>query len=120
MDKSVKIKRVESVLKELIPEAISQLSDASLRGLCVVDVECSRGKYDAVVYLDASFVTLEEEPFILKQIAKASGFLENYCKQMEGWFRCPKFHFKFDHNLEKQNKMDDLFDKIHKDLNKNG
>ena len=116
MDKSVKLKRVESILKELIPEALSQLGDTELNTLNVVDVECSRGKYDAIVYLDSSFINKDEEPIILKKISKASGFLQNYCKQMESWYRCPKFHFKFDHNLEKQNKLDDLFDKIHKDL----
>ncbi len=118
MDKSIKLKRVESILKELVSEAISQLDDLALNGLSVVDVECSRGKYDAIVYLDSTFINEDEEYYILQKISKAGGFLQNYCKQMEGWYRCPKFHFRFDHKLEKQNKMDQLFDKIHKELNK--
>ena len=37
----------------------------------------------------------------------------------EGWYRAPNFHFKFDDRLEYQNHMDDLFEKISEDLNKN-
>ncbi len=118
MNKSIKLQRVESVLKELVPEAISGLSDAKINNIPVIDVECSRGKYDANVYLDPAFVTQEEERYILSHLKRASSYIENYCKQAEGWYRCPKFHFKFDHSLEHQNKMDHLFKKIEKDLNK--
>ncbi len=117
MDKSIKIQRVESVLKELIPEAISGLDDTRINNIPVIGVECSRGKYDANVYLDPSFVDKEEEKYILTHLKKASGYLENYCKQAEGWYRCPKFHFSFDHSLEQQNRMDELFKKIEKELN---
>ena len=118
MDKSIKLKRVESVLRELIPEAISSLSDESINNTPVLDVRCSRGKYDAEVYLDPSFTTPEEEKYIVKHLSQASPYIENYCKQAEGWYRCPKLKFIFDHNLEKQNKMDDLFAQINKELNK--
>lgn len=116
MAKSIKLQRVESVLRELVPEAISTLSDETINNIPVIEVECSRGKYDANVYLDPSFVSPEEESQIVHRLQKASGYIENYCKQAEGWYRCPKFHFRFDHSLEKQNKMDDLFKKIEKEL----
>ena len=32
--------RTQSVLKQLIPEALASLEDELLRGLCVTDVEC--------------------------------------------------------------------------------
>ena len=118
MDKSIKLKRVESILRELIPEAISSLSDENINNTPVLDVKCSRGKYDAEVYLDPSFSTPDEEKYIVKHLSQASSYIENYCKQAEGWYRCPKLKFIFDHNLEKQNRMDDLFEKIHKELNK--
>ncbi len=118
MDKSIKLKRVESVLKELIPEAIATLSDENINNIPVLDVLCSRGKYDATVYLDPSFTTLDEEKYIIKHLSKASSYIENYCKQAEGWYRSPKLKFIFDHNLEKQNKMDDLFAQISKELHK--
>jgi len=118
MDKSIKLKRVESILKELIPEAIAGLSDTNINNTSVLDVRCSRGKYDAIVYLDPSFSTADEEKYIVKHLSKASSYIENYCKQAEGWYRCPKLKFVFDHNLEKQNKMDALFEQINKELNK--
>jgi len=37
--KSIKVKRKESLLKEIIPEALSQMNDSRIRGLSVVDVE---------------------------------------------------------------------------------
>jgi len=116
--KSIKLQRVESVLRELVPEAISGLSDERINNIPVIRVECSRGKYDANVYLDPSFVDPEEEAYIISQLQKASGYLENYCKQAEGWYRCPKFHFKFDHSLQEQNRMDALFAQIEKELGK--
>ena len=116
MDKSIKLKRVESVLKELIPEAISSLDDTRINNIPVIDVECSRGKYDANVYLDPSFVNEEEEKYILTHLKKTSRYLENYCKQAEGWYRCPKFHFSFDHSLQQHNRIDELFEKIEKEL----
>jgi len=118
MDKSIKLLRVESVLRELVPEAISSLCDAKINNTPVLDVRCSRGKYDAEVFLDPSFITSDEEPYIIKHLSKASSYIENYCKQAEGWYRCPKFKFKFDHSLENLNNMDALFSKIEKELNK--
>jgi ribosome-binding factor A len=56
----------------------------------------------------------------LSHLKKASSYLQNYCKQAEGWFRAPNFKFVFDHSLDHQNKMDDLFEKINKELNKDG
>ena len=102
----IKRMRTESVLKELIPEALATLEDGILKGLCVTDVECKKGRYDAFVYLGH-----------LKRVCR---HLQNHCMAAEGWYRCPNFHFKFDDRLEYQNHMDKLFDKISKDLNKNG
>ncbi len=117
-NKSIKLLRVESVLRELVPEAISSLSDEKINNIPVLDVKCSRGKYDAEVFLDPSFITNDEEPYIIKHLSQASSYIENYCKQAEGWYRCPKFKFKFDHSLQKLNNMDELFLKIEKELHK--
>jgi ribosome-binding factor A len=118
-DKSIKILKVESVLKELVPEAISTLSDPKINNIPVLDVKCSRGKYDAKVYLDPSFVQDDEEPYVVKHLSQASSYIENYCKNAEGWYRCPKFKFKFDHSLEAQNNLESLFEQVEKELLKN-
>jgi ribosome-binding factor A len=119
MDKSVKLLRVESVLRELVPEAIATLSDEKINNIPVLDVKCSRGKYDAQVFLDPSFSDESQQKVIVKSLSKASAYIENYCKQAEGWYRAPKMKFIFDHSLERQNKLDSLFDKISKELHKN-
>lgn len=120
MPKSIKIQRTQSVLRELLPEAFATLNDPMLQGLCVVDVNCSRGKYDAEVYLDEMALDEDEKKYVLTHLKKVNRHLQNYCLEAEGWFRCPSFHFKFDKSLKEINKMDKLFQKIEKELHKNG
>jgi ribosome-binding factor A len=117
-DKSIKLQRTESVLKQLIPEALCMLNDTMLQGLCVIDVDCTRGKYDATVYLDKMMFDDAEKKYVLDRLRRVSKTIQNYCMQSEGWYRCPNFHFKFDDTLEKQNKMDDLFAQVAKELHK--
>ena len=57
----IKLLRTQSVLKELIPQALSTLDDELLHGLCVTDVECKRGRYDAFVYLDKMMLDEREQ-----------------------------------------------------------
>lgn len=111
--------RTQSVLKELIPEAFVSLDDIALKGLCVTDVECKRGRYDAFVYLDKMYFTDAEQLEILQKLKKVKRYIMNFCCEAEGWYRSPNFHFKFDDRLEYQNRMDELFAKIDKDLRGN-
>ncbi len=114
----IKRERTASILKELIPEALSSLSDSELAGLCVTDVICSRGRYDAEVYLDKMMYDIKEQNSILSRLRKVSRHLQNHCASAEGWYRAPKFHFKFDDQLEKQNRIEDLFKKVEQELHK--
>ena len=57
----IKIKRTESLLMELIPEAFSSLNDARLHDLSVLAVKCSKGRSDAKIYLDPSFYEDDEK-----------------------------------------------------------
>ena len=70
-EEKIKRERTESILKEVIPEAISSLSDERLHGLGVVNVICSKGRSDAKVYLDPTFVYEDERSLIIKQLTKA-------------------------------------------------
>ncbi len=108
----IKRHRVESVLKEIIPEALATLDDTRINSLLVTDVVCSRGRSDAKVYLDKSFLTDEEQREALKQLRIVAGYIQNHCKQSEGWFKAPRFTFEFDEQLEKQSRMEDLFKQI--------
>ena len=92
--------RTQSVLKQLIPEALASLEDELLRGLCVTDVECKRGRYDAFVYLDKNAFDEREQEFVLEKLGRVARYLQNFCAEAEGWYRCPAFHFKFDDRLE--------------------
>jgi ribosome-binding factor A len=108
----IKRHRVESILKEIIPEALSTLDDERINGLSVTDVVCSKGRSDARVYLDKSFLNDKEQSEALKQLRKVAGYIQNHCKQSEGWFKAPRFTFEFDHQLEKVSRIEELFKEI--------
>ena len=116
----IKLKRTESILKELIPEALHELNDARLHQLDVIDVKCSKGRSDAKVYLDPQFYSDDERRFFLKQLSKARPVIEEYCLQDQGWFRSPKLAFEFDEQIEKSKKIEDLFAIIEKEKEKKG
>jgi ribosome-binding factor A len=114
----IKRHRVESVLKEIIPEALGSLDDERINGLAVTDVVCSKGRSDAKVYLDKSFLNSKEQGEALKQLRTVAGYIQNHCKQNEGWFKAPRFVFEFDEQPEHQSKMEDLFKQIASRKNK--
>ncbi len=108
----IKRHRVESVLRELLPEAFSTLSDERINSLTVTDVKCSRGRSNAKVYLDKSFLNEKEQGEALRQLRKVGAYLQNHCKQSEGWFKAPIFTFEFDDQLEEVTRIEDLFKQI--------
>ncbi|MEO1938600.1 MAG: 30S ribosome-binding factor RbfA [Sulfurimonas sp.] len=111
----IKLKRTESILAELIPEALAQLNDARLHELSVIEVKCSRGRSDAKVYLDPTGFMESEKGLYLKQLRKARPIIEDYCMKDQGWFRCPKLAFEFDEQLKKSQNIEELFKKIAKE-----
>ncbi|HHD72675.1 MAG TPA: 30S ribosome-binding factor RbfA [Epsilonproteobacteria bacterium] len=112
----IKRHRVESVLKEIIPEALGTLDDSRINSLLVTDVVCSKGRSDAKVYLEPSFLNEKEQSEALKQLRKVAGYIQNQCKQMEGWFKAPRMTFEFDHQLEKISRMERLFEQIEREI----
>ena len=116
----IKRKRVESILKEIIPEALATLLDSRINYLVVTDVVCSRGRSDAKVYLDKSYLDTKEQNEALKQLRKVASYIQNHCKQSEGWFKAPRLTFEFDDHFEKQNRMEELFKQIAKRKDSNG
>ena len=115
----IKRHRTESVLKEIIPEALATLDDERINTLLVTDVICSRGRSDAKVFLDKSFLTPSEQREALRQLRRVSGYIQNHCKQSEGWFRAPRLTFEFDEQPEKQSRMEALFKQISKKKEEN-
>ncbi len=111
----IKVKRTESILLELIPEALGSLNDNRLHELDVIDIKCSRGRSDAKVYLDpASYSEAQKSEFI-KLLKNARPIIETYCMKNQGWFRSPKFTFEFDEQMKKAQSIEELFKKIAKE-----
>ena len=108
----IKIKRTESVLLELIPQALGQMNDKRLHALDIIEVSCSRGKSDAKVYINPHDLTEQEKRDYLKLLRNARPIVETHCLKDQGWYRCPKFTFEFDEQIAKSKNIDDLFSKI--------
>jgi len=112
MGKSIKVQRKESLLREIIPEVLSQMNDGRIRGLSVIDVVCSRDGSDAKVYLEKSYLSEKEQKQAIKQLRQARGYIQTQALKATGWFKVPNLTFTFDELLEKENKMEELFEKI--------
>ena len=110
----IKLKRTESVLLELIPQALGAMNDKRLHELDILEVVCSRGKSDAKVYINPHELTDQEKRDALKLLNKARPIIETYCLKDQGWYRCPKFTFEFDEQLKKTQTLEELFKKIAK------
>jgi len=115
-DKSINLQRTESFLKEIIPEAFSSLDDVTLNSLGVIEVDCKKGKYDALVYLDATFLNDKDKKEVLATLRRVNSRIKGYISNASGWYRVPKLTYKFDNSLEKRNKIDDLFAQISSEL----
>ncbi len=111
----IKLKRTESLLAEIIPEALAGLNDKRLHELNIIEVKCSRGRSDAKVYVDPSNFSEEEKRVYMKQLRKARPIVEDFCLKDQGWFRCPKLTFEFDEQLKKSQTIEELFKKIAKE-----
>ena len=110
--KSINLQRTESLLKELIPEALAELSDFRINSLTITDVDCKNGKYDARVYFDGSDLDNTELKEVKNLLQKASSRIRSYCLNATGWYKCPNFEFVKDDMVEKNKRMDELFAQI--------
>ncbi len=113
-EEEIKRKRTEARLVELIPEALSTMNDERINSLTVTEVICSRGRYNAKVYLDKSYLSEREQREALKQLKSVSNYLSTYIRDSEGWFKSPKFTFEFDEQLERITHIEELFKQIAK------
>ena len=111
----IKQKRTESLLMELIPEAISSLKDIRIHEVDVIDIKCSRGRSDAKVFLDPHSYTEKERNGFLKLLRGAKTLIEAHCMQDQGWYRCPNLTFEFDEHFQRVSKIEELFKQISKE-----
>ena len=113
--KSINLQRTESLLMELIPEALSTLSDDRICSIPITGVNCKNGKYDATVYFDGSDFSNKEIPGVISALTKATGRIKSYVLSATGWYKCPNFKFVNDTSLENSKSIEDLFRQIEKD-----
>ena len=113
-NKSVNLQRTESLLEELIPEALSSLNDNRITSLTITEVDCKNGKYDAKVYYDASDYDKVELKEIRMALRKANGAIKSYVLGATSWYKCPNFTFLVDDMMDKRARMEDLFSQISK------
>ena len=113
-NKSVNLQRTQSLLEELIPEALSSLNDYKIKSLTITEVDCKNGKYDAKVYYDASDYNKIELKEIRVSLRKANGAIKSYILGATSWYKCPNFTFLVDDMVEKRARMEDLFARISK------
>lgn len=111
----IKQKRTESLLLELIPAALSSLSDPRLHEINVVDIVCSRGRSDAKVFLDPNGYSEKDKNLYLKLLRGALPIIEAHIMQDQGWYRCPNLTFEYDTHFAHVSKMEDLFKQIAKE-----
>jgi len=112
--KSINLQRTQSLLMELIPQALSQLNDTRINSLAITGVNCKNGKYDAIVYFDGSDFTKEEIPSIIQALNKANGRIKSDVLSSTSWYKCPNFKFEVDTTLEKSKHIEKLFSQIKK------
>jgi len=110
--KSINLQKTESLLMELIPEALSELNDTRINSLSITSVDCKAGKYDAAVYFDGSDYSNQEQKQIIKLLNKTSGRIKSYVLAATSWYKCPNFKFSADNSLEKTNRIEELFAQI--------
>lgn len=112
--KSINLQRTESLLVELIPEALSNLGDSRINSLPITAVNCKNGKYDAIVYFDGSDCDKNELKEVISLLNKANGRIKTHILAATGWYKCPNFTFLHDTSLEKSKHMETLFAQIRK------
>lgn len=107
-DKSVKVLRAESVMTELIGEAIGTLGNETLNSLSVIKVESSRGLSDATVYIMDDGFAENEKQKIISGLKKSSSYIARYCTATDAMSKMPKLTYRFDDSLEKEKRLEEI------------
>lgn len=113
--KDIKLQKTQSLLQELLSEALTGLDDKRINNLVITEVVCSKGKYNADVFVLFDTQDKKEQEELLRILSRAEGILREYVLSSSGWFRCPKFCFKADESLNRAERLDQIFKKISKD-----
>lgn len=113
---SIHLERTQSLLKELLIEALSNLEDSRINSVSITDVVCSRGKYNARVFIHTD---TEDKAQILKALHRAQGILREYVLSNSGWYKCPKLEFVIDESMDRAQNLERLFANIEQSAKSN-
>ena len=98
-----------TILQNLIQESIASLEDVKLSSISVSKVLGDKNSSDAKVYiLHEDF----DENEILKSLKKASNTIIGNAFISSGWVHFPKLTFFIDTSFDKQQRIEELFNKI--------
>ena len=112
--KSVRLKKAEMYLKDVLTSALYELDNSLINSLVITRVDCAKGKYDAKVYFDSNEFDDASLLALQKELKKATHLIMRHTLNISGWFKCPKFVFKPDTELENTNRVLNLIKQIHK------
>ena len=102
----------QSMLKDVLQEAICSLSDTRINTLSVTKVKCSNGKYFARILLDSTLIEPQQRIVIIKLLKKANNTIRKYVQSSISWYRIPNFEYEFDLELENINRLDSILKQI--------
>ena len=110
---NIKLLKAQSILQEALQEALFDLEDNRIKNIAVTRVECTQGKELARVFLDKNSLGDMEATNALKLLKKASGAIRANLQAQLSWYKTPNLVFEIDDSLEKINKLESIFKKIH-------
>jgi len=96
---------------------LGSLDDERINSLTVTNVVCSKGRYDAKVYLDKTGLTELEQREAVSQLKRVIPYIKQYIRESEGWYKAPNFTFEFDEEIDRIGRMERLFKQVNKELN---
>ncbi|RDU73339.1 30S ribosome-binding factor RbfA [Helicobacter aurati] len=112
MQNQITQQKKEAFLKEILTEIFSELHNELLNTLEIVNVQCSRGKYNAKIFVESSLLTDTQRQEIQKAFKRAKPFIQSNVLRISKWYNAPKLMLCFDSSLQHQNRLDVLFSQI--------
>ncbi len=109
---NIKTLKAQSLLQEVIQEALFSLNDTRINSLNITNVECSKGKEFARVFLDPISLDDSEKQEVLRLLKKANGIIRAYLQSSLSWYKIPHLAYEFDDTLNSINRLDSIFKQI--------
>ncbi|TLD97452.1 30S ribosome-binding factor RbfA [Helicobacter jaachi] len=105
---NIKQQRLESLLQEVLSQALAELADSHINHLTITGVKAS-SKQSAEVFIEGTDIPPQERKIILERLKKAQNILKDYVLSATEWFRAPELSFSFDDSLQNANRLEHIF-----------